>query len=535
MSQWHTVSSVSVLMYDERNDMMKEKAEERESMYDVLVAEDEPVERQVVRFLLEKYGLPFRVTEAANGQQALELLEKQRFHVLFTDIQMPFVDGLTLARQAREENPELQVVFFSGHGDFEYVKQALSLQAVSYILKPVNPEEFHRTFLGIQEQLQVLETSANRERSVKGAVRRSALLQLIGGVSPKRLVTLYPQWDFSFLEGYHRMLLLRMERQGEGDPVLPWTLVQALLPEDTQCVTLKPGCGIVLFEGKRHQSGWYRELTERILRKIRENGGLCRGELSHSFETPEDIQRIYQELTAALRDKAFFAGEERTESPDAGDGNVLLKGLESDIRLRDGTGLTAHMGAFLERCGGLSSTQVRYLCTKALTLLLENLPGDTGASFAAYSRVIQEESFSRIRSLLLELTRDLTEAFAAEQRPQSHAVVLAKQYIHQNYAQPLSLNLIADRVHLSARYLSALFMEEEGIGINRYIKKVRSQKASELLLGTNMKVNEICERVGYANLSYFCKCFQDDFGMTPDKFRSQTKQGKGAPHDTKKV
>ena len=142
---------------------------------------------------------------------------------------------------------------------------------------------------------------------------------------------------------------------------------------------------------------------------------------------------------------------------------------------------------------------------------------------------------SRIRSLLRELTGNLAGKFAEEQKPQSHAVVLAKQYIHQNYAQPLSLNLIADRVHLSARYLSSLFMEEEGIGINRYIKRVRSQKASELLLGTNMKVNEICERVGYSNLSYFCKCFQDDFGMTPDKFRSQPKQGKGVPHDTKKV
>lgn len=506
-------------------------------MYDILIAEDEPVERQVVRFLLEKYGLPFRVTEAANGQQALELLEKQRFHVLFTDIQMPFVDGLTLARQAREENPDLQVVFFSGHGDFDYVKQALSLQAVSYILKPVNPEEFYKTFLGIQEQLRVLETSANREKSVKGAVRRSALLQLIGGVSPKRLETLYPQWDFSFLEGYHRMLLLRMERQGDGDPVLPWTLVQTLLPEEVQCVTIKPGCGLVLFEGKRHQSGWYRELTDRILIKIRENGGRCRAELSHSFETPEDIQRIYQEMTASLRDKAFFVGEERTErnAQDSGDGRVLLKGLESDIRLRDGRGLTEHLGAFLEYCGGLSSTQVRYLCTKALTLLLENLPGDTGASFAAYGKVIQEESFARIRSLLLELTHTLAAEFTEEQKPQSHAIVLAKQYIHQNYAQPLSLNIIADQVHLSARYLSSLFMEEEGIGINRYIKKVRSQKASELLLGTNMKVNEICERVGYANLSYFCKCFQEDFGMTPDKFRSQPNQGKGVPHDTKKV
>lgn len=501
-------------------------------MYDILIAEDEPVERQVVRFLLEKYGLPFRVTEAANGQEAMEVLEKQRFHVLFTDIQMPFVDGLTLARQAKEINPDLQVVIFSGHGDFMYVKQALSLQAVSYILKPVNPEEFYRTFLEIQEQLRALETYANREKSVKGAVRRSALLQLIGGVSPKRLETLYPQWDFSFLKGYHRMLLLQMERHGEGDSVLPWTLIQTLIPEDIQCVTLKPGSGLVLFEGIRHQSGWYRELTERILQNIRGNGGQCQAELSHSFEQPEDIHRIYQQLTEALREKAFFNREEKTETTanrNAGDGNVLLKSLESDIQLRDSTGLIRHMEDFLEFCGScqsLSGSQVRYLCTKVLTLLVENLPGDTGASFETCGKVIREESFTRIRDMLMKLSQDLTEEFFGEKYPQSHAVVLAKRYIHQNYNQPLSLNHIADQVHLSARYLSALFMEEEGIGINRYIKKVRSQKASVLLLGTNMKVNEICERVGYSNLSYFCKCFQDDFGMTPDKYRIQSKQGK---------
>ena len=107
----------------------------------------------------------------------------------------------------------------------------------------------------------------------------------------------------------------------------------------------------------------------------------------------------------------------------------------------------------------------------------------------------------------------------AGQQAQSHAVVLAKQYIHKHYGESLSLNTLAEKVHLSPRYLSSLFVEEEGIGINRYIKKVRMQKARELLLGTNMKVSEICVKVGYSNLSYFCKSFQDDFGVTPDKFR----------------
>ena len=102
-------------------------------MYDILIVDDEAVERQVIRFLLDKFGFPFRITEAANGQQALAFLEKRRFHVLFTDIKMPFVDGLELAKQARELYPDLHIVFFSGFDDFEYARQALSLRIVNYV------------------------------------------------------------------------------------------------------------------------------------------------------------------------------------------------------------------------------------------------------------------------------------------------------------------------------------------------------------------------------------------------------------------
>lgn len=83
----------------------------------------------------------------------------------------------------------------------------------------------------------------------------------------------------------------------------------------------------------------------------------------------------------------------------------------------------------------------------------------------------------------------------------------------------LSLDILADKVYLTSHYLSSMFNREKGIGINRYIKNVRMEKARELLLDTNMKINDICKAVGYSNLSYFCKAFRNEHGMTPEKYR----------------
>lgn len=499
------------------------------AMYEILIVDDETVEREVIRFLLNKYGFPFAVTEAANGQVAMELLEKRRFHVLFTDIKMPFVGGLELARWAREHYPDLRIVFFSGFDDFEYARQAFSLRIINYILKPVNPEEFRKTMADVLEQLRSEEDSARRAASARGAVRRSALLQLLNGIPAERLKVMYPQWDFGFLEDYHRMLMIRMERRSslqEEGTYLPWEELQPLLPENSQCLTLKPDTGLVLFDGKRHQTRWYQELAERLVTCIRRlSGSDCRIEISHSFDTAEQICPVYMQLKQTLRDRSFIRAdqEEAHRGDETVSDDMMLSRLGTDLRLGDAESFRQHMSALLDSCRkrqSSSGAQIRYLCMKVLTLLLDYLPNDAGVSFDKYAGAIQEEHFSSIERRLLELTERIAAELEAGQQSQNHAVQLAKQYIRKHYGESLSLNMIAEKVHLSPRYLSALFVEEEGIGINRYIKKVRMRKACELLRTTNMKVSEICVQVGYSNLSYFCKSFQDDFGMTPDKYRS---------------
>ena len=66
-------------------------------MYRLLIVDDEIVERQAIRFLLQQHNFQFELQEASNGRGALKLLSETQYDILFTDIQMPFLNGILLA------------------------------------------------------------------------------------------------------------------------------------------------------------------------------------------------------------------------------------------------------------------------------------------------------------------------------------------------------------------------------------------------------------------------------------------------------
>ncbi|MNW45947.1 putative response regulatory protein [compost metagenome] len=89
-------------------------------------------------------------------------MERQSVDILVTDVNMPNMSGLELARRALDRKPDVRVVFVSGHQDFHFVKQALSLKACSYVLKPMDDEELVASLRQITLEL---EYEANRKRT----------------------------------------------------------------------------------------------------------------------------------------------------------------------------------------------------------------------------------------------------------------------------------------------------------------------------------------------------------------------------------
>ncbi len=120
------------------------------ALYTVVVADDEETLREAVCTMVPWEELGFRLAgSASNGLDALQLVEKLGPDLLLTDIRMPFISGIELARQVREIRPVMNIAFLSGYDDFEYAKQAIQYNIISYMLKPL-------TIDGIAAELRVI-------------------------------------------------------------------------------------------------------------------------------------------------------------------------------------------------------------------------------------------------------------------------------------------------------------------------------------------------------------------------------------------
>ncbi len=134
-------------------------------MFTALIADDESTERTAVAFLLEQH-FPgrFHIFQAENGKDALATVKEQRIDLLLSDIEMPFLNGIELAKESRKLQPDIELLFFSGYDNFEYVQSALLLRAVNYVLKPLEPGQF---CAAIQEILSRLEQRPPEEQQIE--------------------------------------------------------------------------------------------------------------------------------------------------------------------------------------------------------------------------------------------------------------------------------------------------------------------------------------------------------------------------------
>ncbi|MHA2855747.1 response regulator transcription factor [Paenibacillus lautus] len=111
-------------------------------MFNVLVVDDESVQREGIKDLISQYRFPFQVMEAENGMSAERILVDNAIDILITDVKMPLMDGLELSKLARKVQQDLKIVICSGYDEFEYARSAIRLGVVNYLLKPLVREEF---------------------------------------------------------------------------------------------------------------------------------------------------------------------------------------------------------------------------------------------------------------------------------------------------------------------------------------------------------------------------------------------------------
>ena len=141
-------------------------------MLRVVIAEDEPLILNSIKKKIEATNRNFQVVATAqDGQCALEAIRQLSPDILFTDIQMPVMDGLALIKSLNERYPRIMIVVISGYNNFKYAQTAIKYGVKEYLLKPVKKAELSETLLRLSAQVQTEDLSATIQNERDSAAK----------------------------------------------------------------------------------------------------------------------------------------------------------------------------------------------------------------------------------------------------------------------------------------------------------------------------------------------------------------------------
>ena len=174
----------------------------------------------------------------------------------------------------------------------------------------------------------------------------------------------------------------------------------------------------------------------------------------------------------------------------------------------------------------VAGTGLRYLNERGVSR--ERVVTDERYTALTDRSLSPHELEERTEQLLDFLRQAMRETTARSESKKTDSVAqLTERYIEEHYMDDIYLEKIAHEIGLSAKYVSRMFRETTGITITDYINTIRMNKAKELLEQTELKVNEIAERVGIASRTTFLRVFKKQEGVSPTDFRAMRRKEAG--------
>lgn len=518
------------------NKVLKEK-KGKADMYRMLVVDDEKTERECVRFLIEQSGLPLEVSEAGDGWEALmRLKETDGADILFTDVQMPLMDGLELIREAEKLFPDMKILIFSSYADFEYARTALTLGVVNYILKPVIPEELKKSLEGLIGQLDEEAASRKLKDRQKSFMLQYALqLSISGNFAGSRVEPAV----LKQLEQFRCMVLVDFNGDFlENNSFVFYESLRCAMRLDMESLNLSPDQALLLLRTPvENPKEWGMRLLSHIQETFQISCWLAISKpLSGQASLKDAFAAVEQQMERRFWEPQVhvFAEQERENAQDGGengtDENRQLLQIKRALGNRDGAALQEALDSLFAKYRSRqnqSQIYVKFIFSNLLTTLypfLNEMDGEKKTLDAMISDLYLQPDISEIVRMVQELASRIIGGFSSG--PSIRREILeVTEYIGANYGKELSVERLASIVFLTPDYLSRLFKKSMGKSISQYIRQFRMEKARELLTGTNRKVIDIGEAVGYPNYSYFCQSFREYFGTSPERYRQERRLG----------
>ncbi|KIC78571.1 AraC family transcriptional regulator [Streptococcus constellatus] len=180
-----------------------------------MIVEDEYLVRQGISSLVDfkKFNMQV-IGEAENGLEAWEKIQAECPDIILTDINMPQMNGIKLAQLAREQYPQLHIIFLTGYDDFDYALSAVKLGADDYLLKPFSREDVEAMLIKVKEKLD----KEKKQQQVHELVEKAEFSDLEQAIHDRLADTELSLKSLSFQLGFNSSYLSVLIKKELGLP-----------------------------------------------------------------------------------------------------------------------------------------------------------------------------------------------------------------------------------------------------------------------------------------------------------------------------
>jgi two-component system response regulator YesN len=530
-------------------------------MHKVMLVDDD---YKVIQFL-EKYiawdSMNLQVTGSfKNGQQAYERSEIQMPEILITDIGMPFMDGIELIQKMKVLNPELQCIILSCHDEFHYAQQALKLKVNDYILKEtLEVKPFEQLLKKIVSQL---EGSKQIEEQIEKnkltqlqhiSLRKEKFIQVVW-TSP---IFLAEDWlreleefgchlnkqSYTHVLCYldHYRDVFERYQSDEMIKLIIGNVTKEILGAHSQVVffqysakemmLLFPDHGVNRPVTVSDMEGTLKQLNRSMKQYLK---------LSVSFLVGNSISTIkqFKEHTLILAnqlDQRFYAEDGCIEIA------IDFQGDTEDLFIYLEQAVKQFKEMLIEEKADDIKQQIHYWITHIkqakypsalvkdwilkllmdIQLMFKNMQQfQSNYSLELMSGLILDsEKLDHLHKYMLIFFGDAMKlSEIIKNQSKRSEIFQASQYVERNLGRKITLEDVANVLHLHPNYFSKLFKHEKGINFNEYVTKKKIEEAKKLLIENNKSIKEVTDLLGFANQSYFIKVFKEYTGNTPYEY-----------------
>lgn len=512
-------------------------------MVKVLVVDDEYFAREGMKRTIDWDTLGCVLCgEADNGVIGMELARDLAPDIIITDIKMPGMDGIEMANNIKEFLPNCKFIIITGYDEFEYAKRAIKLNAVDFILKPIDEKELLNGVLNASEMVRnsKLQRDAIIEKLLLDCIRGKfldnlSMLQVLkrNNITFEKVIIVNMEND-----DYERIIEAGNQERIYIQNRMVRDIVYKVFNDEIYVVECHQDKLALVIDGKKLKS--IEELNEKIYlvkEEIRKKANITLTVGISNINKIDNIANAYKESKDALKYKLYVGKDKIINYKDiVKESREYEVGFKKDkmeivlsLKARDRRNVELKLKhLYFEKLKAYKAEEntIRQI---SIELVLAGInvvkdyniivDGAVSENFNVYKKAAKlntiDELYNMVYACFIKIIDELKElTIEVEESGLDKAV----KYINENFRKEISLSDVAKHCYLSESYLSRRMKKVMGIGFAEYITKLRIEKSLELLKNPNAKIMDVASSVGYQDYRYFSQIFKKYTGYSPSEF-----------------